>query len=297
MIASHASHSGIATPSTRTAQRHVARALGKGVIYLSLTALAVVFLIPMFWMVSQSLMTHQETIQAPIVYAPRVPQWANYLNALRTVPLAHYFLNTLIIVAANVIGGTGSAMLCAYGFARLRFPGRGALFAVVLSTMMLPSAVTMIPLYVLFRQIGWINTFYPLTVPAFFGGGAFSIFLLRQFVRTIPRDLDEAARIDGATYWKIFSRIIVPLCKPALAVVGVTLFLAQWNDYLGPLIYLDSPDKFTYALGLANFQGPYGTGTELLMAASTMFVVPVILIFIFAQRYLIQGIVMTGLKG
>ncbi len=296
MIASQGSKT-IATPFTWTKRRHTIHALGQGLIYLSLTALAAVFLVPVLWMVSQSLMTHQETMQTPIAYAPRVLQWSNYLKALQVAPLGHYFLNTLIVVGANVVGGTGSAMLCAYGFARLRFPGRGALFAVVLSTMMLPSAVTMIPLYVLFRQLGWINTFYPLTVPAFFGGGAFSIFLLRQFVRTLPRDLDEAARMDGATYWDIFSRVIVPLCKPALAVVAVTLFLAQWNDYLGPLIYLNSPDKFTYALGLAGFQGPYDTGTELLMAASTLFVIPVILLFIFVQRYLIEGIVMTGLKG
>lgn len=266
-----------------------------------LCLLGIVFLIPVLWMLSLSLQTFQETLQSPLVLLPHVPQWGNYITAFKIAPLLLYVQNTLIITVSVVIGMTISAALCAYGFARLRFPGRDLIFAIVLSTLMLPAAVTLIPLYTIFRDLNWINTFYPLTVPAFFGGGAFNIFLLRQFFRGIPRELDEAAFIDGANHWQIFWQVILPLAKPALAVVAITSAIASWNDFMTPLIYLNTPDHFTLALGLVNYAGSAGLYVlpqpQLLMAATAMMVLPILLIFIFAQRYLMQGIVMTGLKG
>ncbi|HXR66256.1 MAG TPA: carbohydrate ABC transporter permease [Ktedonobacteraceae bacterium] len=268
---------------------------------LILVGLALIFLLPILWMFSQSLMTYQETVQYPLTLWPHVLQWGNYLLALQDAPLILYFGNTLLITVAVVVGATLTAAICAYGFARLRFPGRDLLFGIVLATLMLPMAVTLIPLYIIFRELHWINTFLPLTVPAFFGGGAFNIFLLRQFFRGIPRELNEAAVIDGANHWQIFWRVVLPLSRPALAVVAVTTAVTTWNDYLGPLIYLNTPDHFTLALGLTAFAGQAGLVSQpqaqLLMAATAMMVAPIIIVFIFAQRYLIQGIVTTGLKG
>jgi multiple sugar transport system permease protein len=268
---------------------------------LILAGLALIFLLPILWMLSQSLMTYQETIQSPLTLWPHVFQWDNYVQALQEAPLILYFGNTLLITVAVVVGATLTAAICAYGFARLRFPGRDLLFGIVLATLMLPMAVTLIPQYIIFRNLHWINTFLPLTVPAFFGGGAFNIFLLRQFFRGIPRELNESALIDGANHWQIFWRIVLPLSRPALAVVAVTTAVATWNDYLGPLIYLNTPDHFTLALGLTSFAGNAGLFSQpqaqLLMAATTMMVAPILIVFFFAQRYLIQGIVTTGLKG
>ncbi len=268
---------------------------------LLLCLLGFIFLIPVLWMLSLSLQSFQETIQNPLTILPHHPQWGNYLQAFHDAPLLLYMENTLTITIAVVVGATFSAAFCAYAFARLRFRGRGLLFGLVLATLMLPPAVTLIPLYILFRNLHWINTFLPLTVPAFFGGGAFNIFLLRQFILTIPRELDEAALIDGASHWQIFLYLILPLSKPALTVVAVMTAVATWNDFLGPLIYLNTPDHFTMALGLVSYAGNAGLYTnpqpELLMAATVMMIAPILLLFIFAQRYIIQGIVTTGIKG
>ena len=274
---------------------------------LLLCLLGLIFLIPVLWMLSLSLQTFPETLRSPLTWLPHFPQWSNYLTAFKIAPLLTYMANTLVITIATTIGMTASAAVSAYALARLNFPGRNIIFAIILSTLMLPSAVTLIPLYSIFRNLNWINTFYPLIIPAFFGGGAsiaggaYNIFLMRQFMRTIPRELDEAAFMDGANHWQIFWHIILPLSKPALAIVGLTSAIVAWNDYLGPLIYLNTPDKFTLALGLVNYAGSAGLFVlpqpQLLMAATAMMVLPILLIFIFAQRYLIQGIVMTGLKG
>jgi len=275
--------------------------LSKVLPTLLLCLLGFIFLIPVLWMLSLSLQTFQETIQNPLTLLPHSPQWGNYLQAFRDIPLLLYMGNTLTITVAVVVGSTFSAAFCAYAFARLHFRGRSLLFGMVLATLMLPPAVTLIPLYILFRDLHWINTFLPLTVPAFFGGGAFNIFLLRQFILTIPRELDEAALIDGASYWQIFLYLILPLSKPAMTVAAVMTTVATWNDFLGPLIYLNTPNHFTMALGLVSYSGNAGLYTnpqpQLLMAATVMMIAPIILLFIFAQRYIIQGIVTTGIKG
>jgi ABC-type glycerol-3-phosphate transport system permease component len=206
-------------------------------------------------------------------------------------------MNTMIIVTLNMIAIVGSASLCAYGFARIKFPGRDFWFAIVLATMMVPYFVLMIPQFIIFSRLGWVNTFLPLTVPFFFGGGAFNIFLLRQFFRTRPNELSDAARIDGCSELGIYWRIIMPLAKPALATVAIFTFLFSWNDFIGPLLYLSSPENFTVAIGLATFRSVMRTRWDLLMAASTAMILPVVLLFFFAQRYFIQGIVMSGIKG
>lgn len=225
--------------------------------------------------------------------------FADNLHASLTIlPFARYLVNTLIIVVLTIAGTTLSAALCAYGFARIRFRGREPLFILLLATMMIPGQVTMIPVYILFKELGWINTYLPLIVPAFFGGGAFSIFLLRQFFRGIPYEMEEAARIDGcgplATWW----RIVLPLSFPALATVAIFSFMGAWNDYMGPLIYINDTDKFTLALGLSLFKGQYGVDTpHLMMAATLVVLIPVLLLFFFAQKHFIQGIVISGVKG
>ena len=213
------------------------------------------------------------------------------------LPFGRYALNTLIITLFSMVGVLLTSSLAAYGFARLRFPGRDVIFMVLLSTLMLPYAVIMIPQYIMFKYLGWIDTYLPLIVPNWFGGGVFNIFLLRQFFRTIPVDLSEAARIDGASELRIYWQIMLPLAGPALAVVAIFTFINTWNDFLGPLIYLSSQTNYTIALGLATFKGMYATQWHYLMAASTVMIVPIIVLFFLAQRYFVQGIVLTGVKG
>jgi multiple sugar transport system permease protein len=208
-----------------------------------------------------------------------------------------YLWNTLFITAVNVVGVLASSAVVAYAFARLRFPGRGWLFVLVLATMMVPSQVTMIPTFILFSKMGWTNTFLPLTLPAFFGGGAYNIFLLRQFFMSIPPDLDDAAKIDGCSTFGIFWRIMLPLTKPALITVAVFSVVYNWNDFMNPLIYLNDSHMFTLSLGLTQFRSLYGTQTHLMMAASTITLLPLMIIFLVGQRYFIQGIATTGLKG
>jgi multiple sugar transport system permease protein len=224
-------------------------------------------------------------------------RWSNYAETWRTVPFAMFTKNTLMLAILAVIGTTLSACLVAFGFARIRFPGREALFGLMLSTMMLPGIVTLIPGYILFRELGWIDTLKPLWVPAFFGGGAFNVFLLRQFFRTIPSELDEAAKIDGASWLGIFWRVVLPLTGPAVTTVALFTFIGAWKDFMGPLIFINSLEKQTLELGLQTFQTLYGTHWELMMAGAVIVVLPLIIIFFLGQRLFIQGIVMTGLKG
>jgi ABC-type glycerol-3-phosphate transport system permease component len=224
-------------------------------------------------------------------------RWANYTEAWTSAPFNRFLINTLIVTISCIIGEILSCTLVAYSFARLRWPGRDVLFVVVLATMMLPRPVTMIPVFLLFRTFHWINTLLPLIVPTYFAVSGFYIFLLRQFLLTIPFELEEAARVDGASSFTILWRIMVPLCKPILAAIAVFAFIANWNEFLTPLIYLSSIEKQTLALGLRVFQGTYGSYLNLLMAASTVVLLPVLVIFFIAQRYFVRSITLTGMKA
>ena len=266
--------------------------------YTLLLVGAAVVLLPMAWMLSTSLKTLGQTYIFPPQWIPSPPLWGNYVAALTAFPFLQYAWNSTIVCACVIAGTLLSCSLAAYGFARLRAPGRNVLFYVILATIMLPATVTLIPLYTVFVNLGWLNTFRPLIVPAFFGN-AFYIFLLRQFFLGIPPELEEAARIDGASYLGIWRRIMLPLARPALIAVAIFSFNDTWNDYLTPLIYLTDPTKYTVAVGLTYFQGDARTATQInqLMAASFVALIPLLVIFFFAQRIFIKGIVFTGVKG
>ena len=272
--------------------------------HVVLLGLCVPFAMPLVWMLSTSLKTDaqifpREGESKTLSFHSLLPdpvEWSNYPKALKTVPFGTYLQNTLFLCAMNVIGAVFSSAVVAYGFARLKFPGRDALFLVMISTMALPGQVTMIPVFAMFRMLGWYGTFLPLFVRSFFGN-PFYVFLLRQFFRTIPEDLAEAARIDGAGEWRIFSRIMLPLAKPALAVVALFQFLGTWNDFFGPLLYINDPSRYTLAYGLQQFMSSYGGKWAQLMAGACVFTVPIILLFFLAQKTFIQGISTTGGKG
>ncbi len=266
-------------------------------VYLISIAFSIVFLLPLFWMVSTSLKTPDKIFSLPIQWLPQPIAWENYRKAFTVLPFELFYRNTLVITLSCIIGTLFSASLVAYGFARLNFAGKNLWFTIMLSTMMLPSQVTMIPIFAFFRSLGWVDSFKPLIVPSFFGGGAFNIFLLRQFFMTIPVDIEEAARIDGCSTFSIFYKIVLPLSKPVLTTITIFTFIAHWNDLMTPLIYINSLEKKTIAMGLLLFQGQYGTQWELLMAAATIALLPVLLLFFFLQRYFVEGIVMSGLKG
>lgn len=258
---------------------------------------ALIMALPFLWLLSSSLKVEQKIFLFPPEWIPNPVRFQNYVDALTYKPFGTYIANTLFIVLLNEIAIVGTASLCAYGFARIQFPGRDFWFGLVLATMMVPYFVMMIPQFVIFSRLGWTDSYLPLTVPVFFGGGAFNIFLLRQFFRTLPPELADAARIDGCGELSIYWRIFMPLAKPALATVAIFTFLNGWNDFIGPLLYINSPDSFTVAIGLATFRSVMRTRWDLLMAASTAMILPVLLLFFFAQRYFIEGIVLSGLKG
>lgn len=224
-------------------------------------------------------------------------RWQNYVQAWTAKPFTRFTLNTILITLLCILGQVLSASLVAFAFARLEWPGRNFLFLVVLATMMLPAEVTMIPTYLIFVHLNWIDTFLPLIVPSFLGGGAFFIFLFRQFFLTLPREFDEAARVDGCSTFGIYRHVLMPLCKPIIATIAVFSFVAHWNDFLTPLIYLNSSDNFTLAIGLRFFQGAYSTDMHLLMAASTLVLLPVLIVFLVGQRHFVKSIVLTGTKG
>jgi multiple sugar transport system permease protein len=266
-------------------------------VWCCLCAGAFVMTLPFLWMVSTSLKVESQIWLFPPQWIPNPVRWQNYSEALTILPFGRYALNTMLITVLTTTGVLLSSSLCAYGFARMQFPGRDLIFMVVLSAIMIPYAVLLIPQYIMFRSFGWLDTYLPLWVPPWFGGGVFNIFLLRQFFRTIPAELSDAARIDGASELGIYWRIIMPLAGPALATVGIFTVLNTWNDFLAPLVYISSQDKFTLALGLAQFRGLMSTQWHYLMAASTAVIVPTLALFLLAQRYFIQGIALTGLKG
>ncbi len=272
--------------------RHVERAL----IYFLLLAGAVIIMIPLWWMLSTSIKHPKEVFAFPPTFLPAQIMWSNYTDLFVKAPFHIYIFNTTYVVIMDLVGTVATASMVGYAFARLRWRGRDIFFVITLATMMLPATVLLIPRYIIFQQIGWTNSFKPLWVPAFFGY-AFFIFLMRQFYATIPHELDAAARIDGASEFGVWWRILAPLTKPALAACGIFTFNATWNDVLGPLIYLTSESKSTLALGLMQFRGPHRTDWHYLMSASTLAMLPVVIIFFFAQKYFIQGITFTGLKG
>jgi len=261
-----------------------------------LWGVALLFLIPFLWMLSSSLKPNYQIFEVPPRWIPNPPRWENYVEALTILPFPLYIRSTAIITLLTIAGHLLSCTVIAYAFARLRAPGRDFLFVVMLATMMLPYPVTMVPLYVLFNRLGWINTFLPLVVPAYLGI-PFYIFLMRQFFLTIPRDFEDAARIDGANTLQIIGRIMLPMAMPALATVTIFTFQATWNDFLAPLIYLQRPELYTVTLGLQFFRSTYTTNWAYLMAASLVTTLPVIVVFFAAQRYFIEGITLTGVKG
>lgn len=270
-----------------------------GVVYVILAVISAGFLLPLVWMISVSLQDVGGVFAQPFSWIPSQPRWENYADVVTLVPFGRYFMNTIFVTGLVLIGTLLSCSLVAYGFSRIRFRGRNVLFAICLSTMMLPGQVTMIPLYVMFSRIGWVDTLWPLIVPAFFGS-PFYIFLLRQFFLSIPREYDEAARLDGAGKLRIYWSIILPQARPALITVALFTFIGTWNDFFTPLIYINSPEHATLTLGLNMLKSQIvGTGMtqwHLLMAASAMVMVPNILLFAVAQKYLVKGISMGGLR-
>lgn len=270
--------------------------ISKAIIYVLLTIGALMMAIPFLWMLSTSLKTEGAVFAIPPQWIPDKFMWSNYIQAVKQAGLIEGLINTLIIVVPTVSIGLFSCSLAAYGFAQLEFPGRDKLFMVLLSTMMIPGIVTMIPSYVIFNKLNWIDTYKPLMIPAMFGGAA-CVFFLRQYFKTLPKELMEAAKLDGLGEFGIFTKIALPLSKPAIATQAIFGFLGGYNDYMAPLIYLNSPDKFTLQLKLATFNGAYSSQWTLVMAGSVLALIPTVLLFFFAQKYFVEGIVMTGLKG
>lgn len=279
------------------ARRSVRRIIGWMLLYPVLILGAVILTIPLAWLLSSSLKLSGLIFVIPPQWIPNPIAWENYVEVWKLVPMVRFLRNTATITFFAVLGTLVSSSLVAFGFARLRFMYRDALFLVLLGTIMIPSQVTLIPQYMLFRSLGWLDSFLPLTVPAWFGGGAFNIFLMRQFYMTLSLELDDAGRIDGCSTFQIYRHIILPQSKPVLGVIAIFGFMANWNAFFGPLIYLNSMEKYTLALGLNLLRGFEYTAWNLLMAMSVMTALPCILLYFLAQRYFIQGIVFTGIKG
>ncbi|MDI7247107.1 MAG: carbohydrate ABC transporter permease [Bacillota bacterium] len=271
--------------------------LVKTLVYLVLLVGSSALLTPFLWMVSTSLKGYDQVVASKFTWIPKPVVWSNYTRALEFIPFWRYLGNTVLVTSMCLIGALSASAVVAYGFAKLRAPGRTALFGVLLASMMLPGQVTMIPVFVLFQRLGWYNNLKALIIPAFLGGGAFNIFLLRQFYMTIPNELCDAAKIDGCSNLGILVRIVAPLSKPALTAVGVFIFVANWTDFFSPLIYLSDQEKYTLALGLRLFQSLHSTEYSLLMAASIVFSLPILVVFFLAQRYFIEGVTLTGMKG
>jgi len=279
------------------AKRRLGRLARLMVAYPATTVLAILFAVPFLWMVSLSLKTPPDIVRIPPRLIPDPIDWRNYIEAWNSTqrPFQIYFKNSIIYTLLTTLGSLISCSLVAYGFARLDFDGRNFLFVMVLSTMMLPHQVIFIPQYLLFNKLGWIDSLKPLVVPAYFGN-AFYIFLLRQFFLTLPLEMDEAALMDGATRFDIYARVVLPLSKPILVTIIAFSFIAHWNDFFGPLVYLHSPERMTVAVALSRFKDEMYTAVDLLMAASVMAVLPIVVVFLMAQRYFVASITMTGLR-
>jgi len=278
------------------ARRRLLGALRKVMVYGLLVGGGLVFAFPFYWLVTTSLKPVDMIMADPPQWFPNPIAFSNFAELMDTAPVLHWVRNTVVVTFLGTIFYTASSVLAAYGFARHPFPGSRVLFFVVLATMMMPGHITIIPRFILFRELGWLDTLLPLIVPTLFGS-AFYIFLLRQFFLTIPRDLDEAAELDGANTLQILWDILLPLARPAVVTVALFAFIEQWSDFLEPFIYLSSPENLTLQVGLRWFSTQYGTQFHLMMAGSVLAMAPVVLLFFFAQKQFIQGITLTGLKG
>jgi len=266
-------------------------------LQILMTLILISFLVPTLWMVSASLKASTEIFQHPITWIPKDPQWSNYTRVFEVIPLAKFAENTIIVVALSVLGTIVSSVMVAYAFSRIQWPGRNLFFSLLIATMMLPEVVTLIPRFLIFKQLGWIDTWLPLIVPYWTANTALYVFLLQQFFRGIPMELEEAALIDGAGRVRILTEILLPLCKPVIATVAVFALLQHYNSFLEPLIYVNSMDKWTLALGIRSINDSNAANWELVFAAGTVMVAPIIALFLVAQRYFVQGIAMTGFGG
>jgi ABC-type glycerol-3-phosphate transport system permease component len=295
------SHAAPRSDATRAATASRVRAdRVRPVLYALALGLSVVFMIPFAWTITSSLKQVKELYDFPPQFLPETAMWSNYATVWTRVPFGQWVINTSIITASSTLGTLVTSSLVAYSFARYKYPGRDVFFMLTLSTMMLPAEVTIIPTYLMWNFAGFLDTFWPLIVPSWLGGGAFYIFLLRQFFMTIPRDLDDAAKIDGANGLQVFLNVMMPLSKPALATVAVISFIAHWDEFLRPLIYLNSTEKFPLSVGLRYFNNR-GNETDpmdhLLMAAAVMVTIPCLILFFCTQRYFVKGVVTSGIKG
>lgn len=273
------------------------RQIGLVVLQILLTLFLITFLLPALWMVSSSLKVSTEVFAHPIVWIPKSPQWSNYTQIFEILPFARFMWNTLIITTLAVLGTVFSSLLVGYSFARLNWPGKNIFFGLMISTMFLPEIITLIPRFMIFRDLKWIDTFYPLILPHWFGINAVYIFLVHQFLRGLPVELEEAALIDGASRFQILTKIIIPLSKPVIAAITVFALLQHYNSFIEPLIFLRSMDNWTMALGIRALNDSNVQNWELVFAAGTMMVAPVLVLFVFAQRYFVQGIALTGFGG
>lgn len=280
----------------RMERRRLPRVLREKIIpRILLIAFSLAFLTPLYWMVVTALKSNIELTTFPPTLVPLDPQWSNFADAVNFFPFVRYLFNTVSITVFSVIGAVISNLIIAYGFSRIDWPGRDAVFYFVVATIFIPFPVTMVPLFIIFAQLGWVNSFLPLIVPMFFGHPLY-IFMLRQYLRGLPIELSDAARVDGANEWQILRHVILPLCKPALAVVAIFAAVYAWNDFLGPLIYLQDESKYTLSIGLQFFRSVHDVQFNLLMGASALVVLPIVVIFLLFQRQLIEGVTMGSLK-
>jgi ABC-type glycerol-3-phosphate transport system permease component len=273
--------------------------IGHALIYIILTAGAIIALVPMAWTLSSSLKDTAHIFTFKVQWIPRPALWSNYVELFRRIPFMRYVGNTVFIVVSNVVSGVLMGSIAAYAFARLRAPGKNFFFMLVISTMLLPSQVTLIPRYIIFTKLKMVDTYWPLVMPGWLGGGAFEIFLFRQFFLSLPWELDDAARIDGCGTLRIYSNIIMPLARPVIATIAIFNFMWSWGDLFGPLIYLNTMDKFTLALGLATLRRNANMSSrwELVMCGSVLSIIPPLVIFFLGQKYFVQGIALSGIKG
>lgn len=275
----------------------VRRRLWNGLMYALLIGVGITFALPLAWALCASLKPLDKVYAFPPQFLPDRAIWSNYPDALHKLPFVRFILNTCTITLGSVVGTALSASMVGYSFARLKWRGRDFWFVVLLATMMLPAQVLLIPHFLQFKALGWVNTYKPLIVPSWLGGGAFFIFLFRQFFKGVPKELEEAAMLDGASPWQIYTQIMLPLAKPALATVAVLSFISHWQEFMGPLIYLSDFEKYPVSLGLRMYQSVEGSWANLLMAASLVTLLPLAILFFAAQRYFVKGLLLTGSKG